>query len=254
MARRKKKSSDSGVDIGMVMVCSLFLIILTFFILLNSIAVIDDKKARVAIGSLVGSFGSLKGGLSPLKTGESIMPPTTPLVKQGLDFNKLISALDTETISQLAVKTVTAGGVITISEALLFEKDSHRLKPGRHPVLDGICRFAALGGYPIEIMAYTDSRPAEEKGYRSNWELTSLMAVAVLQYMVEKGEIAPERMSAVGREDQKTVVSNESAASRRQNRRIEIVVKYRMPPYAERLFRSKPAGIFTYKRFDFKVF
>ncbi|MBW2681247.1 MAG: flagellar motor protein MotB, partial [Deltaproteobacteria bacterium] len=62
---KKKKIDDDGADIGMVMTVSLFLILLTFFILLNSIAVIDEHRSRMAIGSLIGAFGGLPGGLSP---------------------------------------------------------------------------------------------------------------------------------------------------------------------------------------------
>jgi chemotaxis protein MotB len=52
------------------MTVALFLILLTFFVLLCSIAVIDEEKTRVAIGSLIGSFGSLPKGLSPLEHGK----------------------------------------------------------------------------------------------------------------------------------------------------------------------------------------
>jgi len=78
--KKKKKIDDDGADIGMVMTVSLFLILLTFFILLNSIAVIDEHRSRVAIGSLIGAFGGLPGGLSPLKTGNDIIPPSAPFL------------------------------------------------------------------------------------------------------------------------------------------------------------------------------
>jgi chemotaxis protein MotB len=81
MDKKKKNIDDDGADIGMVMTVSLFLILLTFFILLNSIAVIDEHRSRMAIGSLIGAFGGLPGGLSPLETGKSIMPPSAPMIK-----------------------------------------------------------------------------------------------------------------------------------------------------------------------------
>jgi hypothetical protein len=35
---------------------------------------------------------------------------------------------------------------------------------------------------------------------------------------------------------------------------VDIVLKYRAPLYVKRIFRKKPAGIFTYKDFDFRIF
>ena len=70
MVKKKTDIDDeSKVDVGPLMTVCLFLILLTFFVLLNSIAVIDERKKIRAIGSLLGAFGSLHGGLSPLKTG-----------------------------------------------------------------------------------------------------------------------------------------------------------------------------------------
>ena len=70
---KKRTDTDDAPEagVGMIMTVCLFLILLTFFILLNSISVPDEKRKIMAIGSLLGAFGSFRGGLSPLKTGES---------------------------------------------------------------------------------------------------------------------------------------------------------------------------------------
>ena len=254
MAKKRKKDDEKGVDIGLVTTCSLFLILLTFFILLNSIAKIDERKGRKAIGSLKGSFGSLKGGLSPLKTGQLIMPPSTPLVEQKLNFQKLLSDMDVNILTQIKVVTDKDRAIITINEKVLFDKNKHSLKSASNSLLDKLGRFINKGDYPVEIVGHTDNRSADEKGYNSNWEITSLMAIQVLKYFVEKGKVAEKRLTAYGYGSHKPIASNDTIQSRRQNRRIEIVLRYRVPKYVKRIFREKPAGIFTYKRFNFKVF
>ena len=81
MTRKKRNfDDDSRINVGLVLTVSLFLILLTFFILLNSIAVLDDRRVRLGLGSLLGAFGSLPGGLSALDTGESIIPASAPMV------------------------------------------------------------------------------------------------------------------------------------------------------------------------------
>ena len=92
--KKKKKIDDDGADIGIVMTVSLFLILLTFFILLNSIAVLDEHRSRVAIGSLIGAFGGLPGGLSPMKAGKNIMPPSAPMIDEELTIKQILSYIN----------------------------------------------------------------------------------------------------------------------------------------------------------------
>ena len=50
---------------------SLNIILLAFFIMLNALAVVDEKREIIVLGSLIGTFGILPKGLSPTK-GEGI--------------------------------------------------------------------------------------------------------------------------------------------------------------------------------------
>ena len=256
MARKKKNTSDdsAGADIGVVMTCSLFLIILTFFILLNSIAVIDDRKQRLAIGSLVGSFGSLTGGLSPMKTGTSIMPSSAPIVEQSMDFKRFLEALNADLVGNIKVVTTRQQNTITIYSDDLFDQTTHLIRPSQTALLDRLGQFIKKKNYPVEIIGHTDNRPPEVKGHRSNWEGTSLMAIRILRYFVEHLQMDPKRLSAYGRGSQYPAASNDTVESRRLNRRVEIILKYNMPYYARRIYGDRPTGNFTYKRFNFKIF
>ena len=256
MAGKKKNKGDdsSGADIGVVMTCSLFLIILTFFILLNSIAVIDDRKQRLAIGSLVGSFGSLTGGLSPMKTGTSLMPSSAPLIEQSLDFKRFLEALNVDMLSNMKVVTTRQQNIIFISSDDLFDQSTYLIKPAQTALLDRIGKFINTGNYPVEIIGHTDNRSPEAKGFRSNWEGTSLMAIRVLRYFVENLQMDPKRLSAFGRGSHYPAASNDTAESRSLNRRVEIKLKYNMPYHARRIYGERPSGNFTYKRFNFRIF
>jgi len=254
---KKKRDIDEGpgADVGAVMTVSLFLILLTFFILLNSIAVIDDNRSRVAIGSLLGAFGSLSGGLSPMKTGESIMPPSAPMTSQDLTINDLLSMMDKKMMDNIRVESRRNGqSVITIEQEALFDDKGARLRPDSYPILDRLCQFIRKGDYPVEIIGHTDNRPAEEKGYRSNWQLSALMSIRVLRYFVEKGKVPPERLIAYGRSSYEPIAPNDTPRSRARNRRVESVLNFRAPAYFKRIYKKKSWGIFTYKKFDFKVF
>ncbi len=253
-ARKQNREEGPGVDITLVMTVSLFLILLTFFILLNSIAVIDEQKKLLAIGSLLGAFGSMPGGISPSKTGESIMSPFAPMTEERLDIVELLSLMDKMMIGQVRHESSRHREVITINESVLFGVDKHSIKPSAFALLNKICGIMGKGDYPIQVVGHTDSIPGEDKGFRSNWELSSLMAIQVLKYFVETGGISAERLSAYGRGATCPVASNDTRESRAQNRRVEVILDFSAPLYVNRIFKKRPAGTFTYKNFDFKVF
>ena len=255
MAARKRNREDGPtINITLVMTVCLFLILLTFFILLNSIAVIDEQKKLLAIGSLLGAFGALPGGISPSKTGESIMSRFAPMTDEKLDIVELLSRMDRMMVGQVRRESNRGREVITISESVLFGADKHQLKPASFPLLNKICGIMRKGDYPVEIVGHTDGRPGEDKGFRSNWELSSLMAIQILKYFVGKGRISAERLSAYGRGSTHPVASNDTRESRAQNRRVEVILDFNAPLYEKRIFKKRPAGTLTYKNFDFKVF
>lgn len=63
MKQKKGQSQGGSGQAGIrVLTVALFIILLAFFIVLNSIAVIDESRTLAALGSLIGSFGILPGG------------------------------------------------------------------------------------------------------------------------------------------------------------------------------------------------
>jgi len=259
MAKKKKKTETEGPpDIGMVMTVSLFLILLTFFILLNSIAVIDESRTLAAIGSLIGAFGALPGGMSPLADGTSILPPTAPLAEEELTVEQILAVMTkgriAHPVGEIEVTEIKGGEVITISAKALFAENNLKINTSIQPFLNRLGSFINRADYAVEIIGHTDGGSSQEKGYKSNWEQSALMAMEVLKYFVSNSQIAAERLTAYGYGGNRPVASNDTVHSRAGNRRVEIVLKYRAPDYVKRIFKKKSSSYFTYKKFDFKIF
>lgn len=237
------------------MTISLFLILLTFFILLNSIAVIDKMKVRSVVGSLIGAFGSFTGGLSSSKTGSSVMPPSSPMIDKKITIQELISAMDEKPpVDMIDINMHRDKEIITLQKNILFAENTLQLRPSSFSLLDKLGSLIKKEEYPVEIVGHTDNRPAEEKGYTSNWEISSLMAIHVLRYFVEENKVNPERLTAYGYGSYRQIVPNDTKQLRMRNRRVDIILHFTMPAYVKRIYKKKPAGWFTYKKFDFKVF
>ncbi|MGA7144671.1 MAG: OmpA family protein [Desulfobacterales bacterium] len=259
MGKRKKSNGDveSGTDIGIVMTVSLFLILLTFFILLNSIAVIDEHRSRVAIGSLIGAFGGLPGGLSPMDSGKSVLPPSAPMIDEDLTIEQLMSYVQRDVHGIPGEIKIVADGdekKIIINESALYNEKEHKLKPSIRAFLYKVSRIIRQGDFPVEIAGFTDNVEDVRNGYRSNWELSTIMALKVLKYFVSDCGVLPGRLTAYGNGSNHPIVSNDTRKSRARNKRVEICLKYNPPAYIKRIFEKKPHGFFTYKKFDFKIF
>jgi chemotaxis protein MotB len=94
----------------------------------------------------------------------------------------------------------------------------------------------------VEVQGHTDNVPitgALAKRFPTNWELSAARATNVVRFLQEQAKLDPTRLSASGYAEFRPKGPNDTAAGRRQNRRIEIVL---VPvPVAEKP-EAPPAG------------
>ncbi len=77
---------------------------------------------------------------------------------------------------------------------------------------------------PVAVEGYTDNEPIKYSGWKSNWELSSARALAVVHYFIDRQGLDPVRLRAVGFGEHHPVASNDAPEGRRQNRRVEVVI------------------------------
>lgn len=73
----------------------------------------------------------------------------------------------------------------------------------------------------LQIDGHTDAIPINTPQFRSNWELSTARAIAVLRVLEANG-IPPNRLVAAGHAEYKPLVTGTDPASRAKNRRIEL--------------------------------
>ncbi len=122
-------------------------------------------------------------------------------------------------IALLQARTTERGIVLTLGD-VLFATGSASLKPGASSNLDRLVAF--LDKYPgrdATIEGHTDSVGSDAY----NQQLSQSRADSVRDYITGMG-IEPTRLTSIGKGESEPVASNESAAGRQQNRRVEIVI------------------------------
>ncbi|HIJ55057.1 MAG TPA: OmpA family protein [Deltaproteobacteria bacterium] len=236
-----------AADPVQMMTISLFIILLAFFILLNTIAVIDDQKKLAVMDSLLGSFGVLTGGTSVVMgSGGNMALPEMAKISSHVDFSDLMVGNE-DIIKLITVKTDYRGTVLSIPTDLLFEKKASRLKPEGLKILDGLHGAIRKNEFPVEIVGHTDNRlPQMETGV-SNRELSSIRSLRILQHVLNRGSVKPDRITAFGWGQYRPVVTNKTRETREHNRRMDI-------QFIHDGVAEKPRGIFTFRKFFFNVF
>ena len=121
-------------------------------------------------------------------------------------------------LADLQAKQTDRGPVVTLGD-VLFDTGSASLKPGADLSLDRLASY--LSAHPqtkILIEGHTDNRGSDEY----NDALSERRAQAVANALTSRG-VSPDAIRAVGRGKSLPVASNDTAAGRQQNRRVEIV-------------------------------
>jgi OOP family OmpA-OmpF porin len=99
-----------------------------------------------------------------------------------------------------------------------FEFDSATLTSDAERVLDGVAdKLSANENVSVRLEGHTDSIGSEAY----NLDLSQRRAESVKEYLASQG-VSPSRMRAIGYGEEQPIATNETAAGRAQNRRVEL--------------------------------
>ena len=117
---------------------------------------------------------------------------------------------------------------INMVDRVLFDSGHAEVKPAGQKVLKQVSDLLkTVTDKQIRIEGHTDNVPISVKlqsRYRTNWELSTARATAVVRYLIDQGGVDPRHLSAIGYADTQPVASNDTDEGRSANRRIEIVL------------------------------
>jgi outer membrane protein OmpA-like peptidoglycan-associated protein len=128
---------------------------------------------------------------------------------------------------RLAESTPDFGQVITssgrfVTHGILFDTDSDRIKPESAAVIQSIARgLEANPDLKVEIDGHTDSTGNPQH----NMDLSKRRAEAVKNILVSQFSIDAGRLTTGGFGATKPIDTNDTAAGKAQNRRVELVRK-----------------------------
>jgi outer membrane protein OmpA-like peptidoglycan-associated protein len=122
--------------------------------------------------------------------------------------------------NQILQTRETARGLIVNMSDVLFDFNKYTLRPAAREKLAKISGIIlSHPGLRLEVDGYTDSVGGDEY----NLKLSDQRAGAVRDYLTGQG-LPAEGLTAIGFGKENPVATNDNAAGRQKNRRVELVV------------------------------
>lgn len=219
----KPKKEQDPHDEFIVLFTALSMILLAFFILLNTMAVIDPMRSRKAMDSLVGTFGIMTGN----QEGD-VVDLSEKQVKENMMMALIASFQDEGRYPGMNVEVKQDGDVrITMENDVFFSPGSWHLDPARFEALEHIAAILQQVGYSAKIVGHTDTSRSSKI---SNLRLSTARASSVRRFIEHAAGYPPGKIVAIGVGSSQPLPGLSGRDVR--HRRVEILIQ--IDPHAPR--------------------
>jgi chemotaxis protein MotB len=234
MARKKDKGGDAaGTPAWLITFSDLVTLLLTFFVLLLSMASMDRVMlARMSPFQSRTDYISYQGaGKVPTRVQvllKLLEDPASALdkperIKDLLFPDEVLPPdIDVSTLDRnLRILEKPEGLAIVLTNDLLFAPGSYALNDGARKLLEQVGLMLQYSTADCNIAGFSDTSPSPGM---DNYVLSGKRALVVLDYFIAMG-FDPTRFSISGYGPDKPVADNDTEGGRAQNRRVEILLK-----------------------------
>lgn len=233
---KKKKKCPLGAPLFLLTYADMVTLVLTFFVMLFTVAKVEGKEMRIILSAFRGSMGFFEGGQTLSKgkleqMGMNLM--TLPAETKERELSKALS-IATEIFEpevkskKVAVRQDERGLVISLVGSDHFPPGSATLTNEAKRILVKVAKLLRQYDSFVRLEGHSDETavarsPAGEK-YETNWELSSQRAINVLRHLHEVEDVEPGKMSAISYGKYRPASASETPEGRALNRRVDIVI------------------------------
>jgi chemotaxis protein MotB len=199
---------------------------------------LEEGKFSAAISTALGrgKHEANKEAVIPdPKATHETLPPVTPQPASQAspapkaDLAKSLARLQSNLTSELQsgkvqVRLDDRGLTISLREAAFFASGDAVVQPSSLPTLEKIASVVADLPNSVRLEGHTDARPIHNSRYRSNWDLSTARAIAMLELLQSRFHISSERMAVAGYAENGPSDTNDTEEGRAHNRRVDMVV------------------------------
>jgi chemotaxis protein MotB len=190
---------------------------------------LEEGQMKSVVAAILGGTRDDKGNGNAMMRGPGGAKPTAqekpPIADLASSMETLRAALKLEIEKgQLEVSMERRGLVISLREAGFFASGDDTVYPGTYLSIEKIARSIAALPSHVRLEGHTDAVPIHNSRFRNNWELSAARSIAMLELLVSRFGIPPERLVVAGYADTVPLEPNDSEEGRAHNRRVDIVI------------------------------
>ena len=212
-------------------------------LLQETLAALDEASAATgeSEGVLFGGLEQqLKDLFSKISEQESQIKELSNLASgagdEGDEDKKAKASIATDLL-EVALRQEIADGLVeverrdgkvfvTVGSGGAFPSGTADLTSQAQEIIQRISFNALTSSSKLTVTGHTDNVPISGGLYRDNWDLAAARAASVVQAVQNTGMVAASNLQAVSKGENDPVASNDTAAGRELNRRIEIEIDY----------------------------
>jgi len=236
MGRKKKPPEAEGQPLWLITFSDLMTLMLTFFVLLVSMSVVDERRKLVVLGSIIGTFGFGSQGYDVLSDGSSRRTVQVgPMEIQG-DLEPIKPLLWEFAEEDLRFESNRFVQILSIGADVLFTPDSTSISLEGTRILDTVLPVLKRVKHPVLVAGHTSIlRDELGEDYRVedrnltpdiSWKISLSRSLAVYNYLIRNG-MNPDmlKMEAFGKFRPRH--PNATPEGRKMNRRVDLVLDTR---------------------------
>lgn len=240
--RKKKEHHEEHVDESwLIPYGDMLTLLLALFIVMFAMSELDKAKFK----NFSEDFNVIFSGGSGVLTEQgstNIVPEESkpvPAANNVVEDNKMKEVMGT--LQQEIKKRGYSDSVklslndegleISIQDGVLFNSGDANVVKKVEPLLLQISNMLHKLDNNIKVTGHTDNIPISNEKFHSNWELSAMRAINVMNFMATAGKINPDKLSIEAYAEHMPKYDNSTETGRAQNRRVEIFVlrKYSAP-------------------------
>ncbi len=243
--QRRTIEHNDNADRWLVSYADFVTLLFAFFVVMYAISSINEGKYRVLADTMEAAFNTPPKSSKPIQIGKDIekiaeqqntigvakpikVEPIKPVETQQLQMAKIAEDVEASLkplIDKNLIK-VTKNNLwveVEINASILFSSGSAQLETEGTLPLNNLAQVLKNLPNHIDVEGHTDNLTIKTPVFPSNWELSASRAASVVHLFTKQG-VEPVRLSAIGYGEFRPVSDNATSDSRRQNRRVKIVI------------------------------
>jgi chemotaxis protein MotB len=233
MARKKKHPEHVNHERWLVSYADFMTLLFAFFVVMFASSQVDTQK----VGRFTESFSKAVGIEVFPESGKSLLggnsaKDSVTIAGKG-DQSLPVELEELRAMMKQKSKQEELAGVqvlirrneivLRLADNVVFASGTDEIQPAARTVLAHMADDLKGRKVDVRVEGHTDDKPIRTFRFRSNWDLSTSRATAVVADFANAG-IEPNRLSAAGYGEFHPIATNATPEGRAQNRRVDVVV------------------------------